>query len=113
MCRQLDAMDSEEVALQAEVPMGAQAWHLQMQETRLEVRGRLGGVMASLQVYRGYRVTMHSRHQGDACFFTHLILPGNTKATMSHPEPTVQTYNSFSRWKHKDPSQVLLPVTAV
>lgn len=105
MCRQLDAMDREEVALQAEVPMGAKAWHLQMQETRLKVRGRVGRAMASLQVYRGYRVTMHSRHRGDACFFIHLILPGNTKATMSHPEPTFQTYNSFSRWKHKDPSQ--------
>lgn len=48
---------------------------------------------------------MHLSHRGDACFFTHLILPGDTKAAMSHPEPSFQTYNSFSRWKQKDPSQ--------
>lgn len=80
MCRQLDAMDREEMALQAEGPMGTKAWHLQMQETRLKVRGRVGRgrAMASLQVYRAYRVRMHSRHRGDACFFTHLILPGDT-----------------------------------
>lgn len=113
MCRQLDAMDREEVTLQAEVPMGKKAWHLQMQETRLKVRGRVGRVMASLQVYRGYRVTMHSRHRGDTCFFIHLILPGNTKATMSQNPPSRLTTASLGGNTRTPHRPVLLPVTVV